>query len=424
MSAEAMETECRKVIEKTRQDPRFKRGQTLLKENRHEEAIAAFEDLLKTMVEAEKQSDTLATAPVYYEYGHAMLSLAEATASVFGAAVAEEKEEGGEEGGNTAKENADDLEVAWEMLEVARVIYTRHEDDLAVERELARVYMRLGDLGMESEMFEQARRDYEKSLLLRSKVLRATADPDTTLLADLYCCLAISCIYQDSAKSKEGSDDASNAANMASAVNLEEKGMEYYVKAGHVMAENIHRVAKECAEHVQKFVSDRIPAYSHSQGLDASVSGKRKANGACSGLDFKGPGMASIKEDFSACVQEDKAVNGESKSSTETNTEDKSSMTAQEAQLLEYLDIYVELKEKVDGIKEGLKSHSATQAATSNPASSSDGPVTTIGFGTAPAKSAAGEDNINGSSGTVNVLSAVKKRKVTSQSSATAQSKA
>lgn len=37
------------VLEKTMSDPRYTRGQTLLKEKRLEEAVVVYEDLLRTM---------------------------------------------------------------------------------------------------------------------------------------------------------------------------------------------------------------------------------------------------------------------------------------------------------------------------------------------------------------------------------------
>lgn len=37
------------MVTKTKTDPRFTRGQALLKERRYEEAVAIFEDLLRTM---------------------------------------------------------------------------------------------------------------------------------------------------------------------------------------------------------------------------------------------------------------------------------------------------------------------------------------------------------------------------------------
>jgi len=120
-------------LQATLTDPRYLRGVTLLKEKRLEESVVAFEDLLRTMCEAEGKSDSLAVAPVYYEYGHALLTLTEATASLFGGAV-----EGAASGGNgdaeqDARDAADDLEAAWEVMEVARVIYSRYPGDQAVD---------------------------------------------------------------------------------------------------------------------------------------------------------------------------------------------------------------------------------------------------------------------------------------------------
>lgn len=48
-SEAAAEVAAAQVLEKTTTDPRFTRGQTLLKEKRLEEAVVVFEDLLRTM---------------------------------------------------------------------------------------------------------------------------------------------------------------------------------------------------------------------------------------------------------------------------------------------------------------------------------------------------------------------------------------
>ncbi|GAB9464700.1 hypothetical protein Gpo141_00002127 [Globisporangium polare] len=350
------------VLEKTTSDPRYTRGQTLLKEKRLEEAVVAYEDLLRTMIETENQSDSLAVAPVYYQYGHSMLLLAEATASVFGGSVAKPEEGGDEDAEQDARVLADDLEIAWEMLEVARVIYSRYPDELAVEKELARVYMRLGDLGMESDVFEQAKSDYEKSLMLRQKILKETKEPDTTLLADLYCCLAISCIYQDSTTQQQVEDAAEgtsvdHSARQEEIRKHEDEGLKYYVLAGRVMAENIHRVAGSCAKELQDFVELRIPKYS-ANGNDSPVAsaskgkGKQKATAEKQELLFTGgSSMDAMKDELLTCVQVFKAL--------KTSDEVEGSLTKDEAQLLEYMEIYGELKEKVDGTTESITSTTA-----------------------------------------------------------------
>ena len=57
-------------------------------------------------------------APFYFEYGRALLEISRATQSILGekAAAAPEPAEG---------EDASDMEIAWEVLEAARVIYQK-----------------------------------------------------------------------------------------------------------------------------------------------------------------------------------------------------------------------------------------------------------------------------------------------------------
>lgn len=255
---------------------------------------------------------------------------------------------------NVAK---DDLELAWEMLEVARVIYARHPEDLSIEKELARVYMRLGDLSMESENFSRAKQDYENSLVLNKKILKITRDSDTTPLADLYCCLAISCIYQDPSQPEVQLDqgatsteapldeetepkDPANVGSSLSRQRLEEEGLRYYVLAGRVMAENIHRLAGKCCPKIMSFVEDRIPRYntdatSMKHESSAHAKGKRKQRQDPDlELLFIKHTMASVRQDFLALLKRE--------------------FSADETKLLEHVEIYVELKEKVDGIREGF----------------------------------------------------------------------
>lgn len=354
---------------------------------------------------------------------------------MFGGSVAQPEEGADGDAEQDAKAMADDLEVAWEMLEVARVIYSRYPDELAVEKELARVYMRLGDLGMESDVFEQAKSDYEKSLMLRQKILKETKDPDTTLLADLYCCLAISCIYQDSSAQQQVEDAAESAdlgARQEEIRKHENEGLKYYVLAGRVMAENIHRVAASCAKELQDFVQQRIPKYGSSNVNGSPVAvvsskgkGKQKATADKQELLFTGgSSMDAMKDEFLTCVQVFKAL--------KTSDEVADSLTKDEAQLLEYMEIYGELKEKVDGIIESANAEaidSNSNVASLGTKRGSDdgdetaGPVTTIGFGTPTATATTtvgfGSAPPAVKAEPVNVIS-VKKRKVTPTATAAA----
>lgn len=45
---------------------------------------------------------------------------------------------------------SDDLEVAWEVLETARVVYTKHDTSDEIKLKLADVYSLLGEVNMEN----------------------------------------------------------------------------------------------------------------------------------------------------------------------------------------------------------------------------------------------------------------------------------
>ena len=192
-----------------RDDPRFLRGKECLKTQRYEDAIEIFGSLLESLVDTKPQS---LLAPIYHEYGHALLLSEETNGDVFGAEMGDEK------GDNVS----DDLELAWEMLEMARVLYTEDSSDNTHD-DLVHVYTRLGDLGMESGNFESSRADYQKALDM--KLTKAEGNTDTnSSIADLYCCIAMNCVYQ-----------SSTVDNNANALALLEKGHLNYVNAGRII---------------------------------------------------------------------------------------------------------------------------------------------------------------------------------------------
>ncbi|CAI5703912.1 hypothetical protein KXD40_002525 [Peronospora effusa] len=378
-------------LQTTLTDPRYLRGVSLLKNKRLEEAVVVFEDLLRTLCDVEGKSDSLAVAPIYYEYGHALLCLTEASTSLFGGAVEDAGVSGEKDGEKDTKDSSDDLETAWEVMELARVIYLRYPEDQAVEMQLVRVYTRLGDLGLECDQYEQAKADFEKALLLRRKLLKATNAEDTTQLADLYCQLAIACIYRDSTQDKEQEKEQEKEQDKEQE---QEKGeapneeLFYYVMAGRVMAENIHRVARKCEDKVQVFVTNRVPKYSieGDRGVEHKGKGKRKdlssTGDSTLTLQFNGERPEALREEYLTCLKE----------------EQKDTLKADEKTLLEYLEIYLELKEKVDSIIETVKN------AVSKMDQGTDEAVTTVGFSQTETSDDAGAP-------VVNVIS-VKKRKI------------
>ncbi|KAI8366216.1 hypothetical protein BD560DRAFT_372231 [Blakeslea trispora] len=77
----------------------------------------------------------------------------------------EEAEE--EEGAGSADE---DFETAWDILDVARVIFEKGEDK-ETKLKLADVHLCLGDISLETEKFNEALHDYEKAIDIKKSVL-------------------------------------------------------------------------------------------------------------------------------------------------------------------------------------------------------------------------------------------------------------
>ncbi|XP_047445459.1 histone-binding protein N1/N2-like [Mugil cephalus] len=95
------------------------------------------------------------------------------------------------EGEGTGDKDSDDeevgnLQLAWEMLEVAKAIYTRKdtkEDQLMA----AQAHLKLGEVSAESGNYTQALEDFQECLKLQVKHL----DPDSRLLAETHYQLGV-----------------------------------------------------------------------------------------------------------------------------------------------------------------------------------------------------------------------------------------
>uniref|UniRef100_A0A3B3WKD6 Tetratricopeptide SHNi-TPR domain-containing protein n=1 Tax=Poecilia mexicana TaxID=48701 RepID=A0A3B3WKD6_9TELE len=95
------------------------------------------------------------------------------------------------EGEPTADKDSEDeevgnLQLAWEMLEVAKVIYRRKEekDDQLMA---AQTHLKLGEVSVESGNYNQALEDFQECLKLQVKHL----DPDSRLLAETHYQLGV-----------------------------------------------------------------------------------------------------------------------------------------------------------------------------------------------------------------------------------------
>ena len=108
--------------------------------------------------------------------------------SADGAASGKAPADGSQEGGDSdAPELSDDpMQLAWEVLDVARKIYEQ-EDPCADPLRLADIYAHLGDINLRNEQFDASRADYEACLALRAE----TCKPDDRLLIEIHHLLAM-----------------------------------------------------------------------------------------------------------------------------------------------------------------------------------------------------------------------------------------
>uniref|UniRef100_A0A7N6AJV8 Tetratricopeptide SHNi-TPR domain-containing protein n=1 Tax=Anabas testudineus TaxID=64144 RepID=A0A7N6AJV8_ANATE len=100
--------------------------------------------------------------------------------------------DGEENGQDKEEEEVGNLQLAWEMLEVCKVIYKRKEgkeDQLMA----AQTFLKLGEVGVESGNYPQALEDFQECLALQLKHL----PPHSRLLAETHYHVATTLCYMD-----------------------------------------------------------------------------------------------------------------------------------------------------------------------------------------------------------------------------------
>ncbi|XP_070688810.1 nuclear autoantigenic sperm protein isoform X2 [Pempheris klunzingeri] len=104
----------------------------------------------------------------------------------------DDDEDGEQNGQNKEDDEVGNLQLAWEMLEVAKVIYKRKEskDDQLMA---AQAYLKLGEVSAESGNYPQALEDFQECLALQLKHL----PPHSRLLAETHYHVATTLCYMD-----------------------------------------------------------------------------------------------------------------------------------------------------------------------------------------------------------------------------------
>nr|XP_024661599.1 nuclear autoantigenic sperm protein isoform X5 [Maylandia zebra] len=104
----------------------------------------------------------------------------------------DDDDDGEKNGQDKEEEEVGNLQLAWEMLEVAKVIYKRKE---STEDQLmaAQAYLKLGEVSAESGNYPQALDDFQECLALQLKYL----PPHIRLLAETHYHVATTLCYMD-----------------------------------------------------------------------------------------------------------------------------------------------------------------------------------------------------------------------------------
>lgn len=127
----------------------------------------------------------------------------------------DDEEEEGAPGAAGAEDDDDDLQVAFSVLDLARVIYQRildsesprlttldgqEWDKTRIQAELAEVMNDLGDVGLEAENFSQASADYRSSLEILTPLLL----PHSRRLADAHLRLGLALEFHPEIEQRKG----------------------------------------------------------------------------------------------------------------------------------------------------------------------------------------------------------------------------
>ena len=112
----------------------------------------------------------------------------------------------------SSAEEAEDMELAWQMLEIARVAYGKAPKNTAQNQKLADVYSRLGDHSQMNDHFDQAVQDYKSALKIREQSHDLSSTNIKRVLASDMCNIARALQYSDPPDFQRALDYTKNAA--------------------------------------------------------------------------------------------------------------------------------------------------------------------------------------------------------------------
>ncbi|XP_041913009.1 nuclear autoantigenic sperm protein isoform X4 [Alosa sapidissima] len=186
----------------------------------------------------------------------------------------DDDEDGDGEGNAEDKESEDEvgnLQLAWEMLEVAKVIYKRKEvkeDQLM----MAQIFLKLGEVGTESGNYGQALEDFQECLALQLKHL----PPHSRLLAETHYQLGITFSFTN--EYRQAIDHFSSSikvieTRVAMLQTVIEKAEEEAVKEERTELEELKQLLPEIKEKVEDAKESQRTAAAASVAIQQTMGG-------------------------------------------------------------------------------------------------------------------------------------------------------
>jgi len=166
---------------------------------------------------------------------------------------------------------AEDIEIAWENLDVSRAIleklHTQNPSNTLYAIDLAQVHQRLGDLQRGNGNYHGATLDYQKSLSIRYKILgrfdRTVADSHYSLGMTYLLCAAV--VAEESATNNGKKDDSlSEAEKEVKKSELRRKAVLHYLSCGCSFAGLIANMCGEDEHEISSVSMDTL----ESEGMD------------------------------------------------------------------------------------------------------------------------------------------------------------
>lgn len=144
----------------------------------------------------------------------------------------ENEEEEKEDADGDETEDVEDLQIAWEALEVSRKIFTdslsatqeTKNDVNETKRFLALVYLRLGDLQMINGAYQKAIEDYADCIRLREEL----CPQHDECLSGVYFAMAMAYIYSCSNNSENEGDNTEVVKDNAVVADIKSKACSFY----------------------------------------------------------------------------------------------------------------------------------------------------------------------------------------------------